>query len=83
MKLLNPHLSFLIGDSTIYITKIGKQSILNVMNIFMMVKLTLKCFGFIKPSSGLYDGEKIIARTMMGIFTKITGEEKVYTKKDP
>ena len=24
----------------------------------MMVKLTLKPFGFIKPSSGLYNGEK-------------------------
>ena len=38
--------------------KIDKQSFPNEMNLFMMVKSTLKRFGFIKPSSGLYDGEK-------------------------
>ena len=36
-----------------------EQSILNVMNIFMMIKLMLKRSGFIKTSSGLYDGEKL------------------------
>ena len=40
----------------IYMKKI--ESIPNVMNLFIMVKPTLKCFGFIKPSSGLYDRKK-------------------------
>ena len=62
--------------------KIEKQSILNVMNLFMMVKSMLKCFSFIKPSSGLYDGENIFARTTRNVFNKITGEEKVYTEKE-
>ena len=26
---------------------------------FIIVNSMLKCFGFIKPSSGLYDGEKL------------------------
>ena len=34
----------------------------------MMVKSTLKRFGFIKPSSGLYDGEKLL---LDGCFTII------------
>ena len=38
-----------------------KQNIPDVMNLFLMVKSTLKCFSFIKPSSRLYDGEKIVA----------------------
>ena len=40
--------------------KIEKQSNPKVMNLFMMIKSTLKRFGFIKPSSGLYDGEKFL-----------------------
>ena len=35
--------------------KIEKQSIPNVNNLFMNVKLTLKRFGFMEPSSGLYE----------------------------
>ena len=45
-----------------------------------MVK-TLKYFGFIKPSSGLYDGDKIVAWTTIDVFMKIT-EEKAYTEKE-
>ena len=52
------------------------------MNTFMMVKSMLKRFGFIKPSSGLYDGEKIVGLTTMDAFIKITREEKVYSEKD-
>ena len=44
----------------IYMKKIEKQSILNGLNLSMTVKSTLKRFGFIKPSPGLYDGEKIV-----------------------
>ena len=36
------------------------------------VKSALKHFGFIKPSSGLYDGEKIVAWTTLDVFIKIT-----------
>ena len=39
--------------------KIGKQSIPNWMNLFMVVKSTFKRFAFIKSTPGLYDGEKI------------------------
>ena len=59
-----------------------KQSISNVMNSFMMVKSTLKRFGFFKPSSELYDGEKIVAWTTGDDSIKITGEVKVYTEKE-
>ena len=41
--------------------KIEKQSIPNVMDLFTMVKSTLKRFGFVKTSSGLYDGGKNVA----------------------
>ena len=51
--------------------KIEKQSIPNMKNLFMMVKH----FGFSKPSSGLYDGEKNVTWTAMDVFIKITGEE--------
>ena len=52
----------------------------NLMNISM---ITIKRFSFIKPSSGLYDGEKNVAWTTIGsFFIKIMGEEKVYTVKD-
>ena len=40
--------------------KIEKRSITNVMNLFMVVKSTLKRFGLIKTSSGLYDGKKLL-----------------------
>ena len=40
--------------------KIGKQSILNVMNLFMKVKSMLKYFGFIKPLLGFYDREILL-----------------------
>ena len=33
-----------------------------------MVKSTLKRFSFIKPSSELYEGEKIVVLTTMDIF---------------
>ena len=46
------------------------------------VKLTLKRFGFIKPSSELQDGETSVAWSTMNVFIKITWEEKVYTDKD-
>ena len=49
-----------IKDIYIYLKKREKLSILNVMNLFMMVKSMLKCFGFIKSSSGLYDGKKLL-----------------------
>ena len=62
--------------------KIEKQSNPNAMILFMMVKSTLKGFCFIKHSSGLYDGEKCVARTTMDVFIKITGAEKIYTEKD-
>ena len=39
--------------------KIEKQSIPKEMNLFMMVKSTLNYFGFMIPSSGLCDGEKL------------------------
>ena len=42
----------------------------------------LKRFGFIKPSSGLYDGKKIVAWTMMDVFIKIMGQEKVYIYRE-
>ena len=63
--------------------KIEKQSISKVMNLFLMVKSMLKPFGFIETSSGLYDGERIVAWTTMDVcFYKMVGEEKVYTKKE-
>ena len=37
-----------------------------------MVKSTLKCFHFIKPSSGLYDGEKIVVKKRMDVFISHT-----------
>ena len=40
---------------------IEKQSFPNVIDLSLLVRSTLKRFGFIKPSSGLYDGEKIVA----------------------
>ena len=52
-----------------------------MMNLFQMEKSVLKRFGFIKPSSELYDGENIVAWTTMGVFI-ITEVEKVYTEKD-
>ena len=63
-------------DDYIYIKKIEKQSIPDVMTLFIIVKSTFKRFGFIKPSSGLYDGERIDAGTTMDVFIKIMGEEK-------
>ena len=30
------------------------------MNVFTMLKLMFKCLGYIKPSSGLYDEEKLL-----------------------
>ena len=57
--------------------KIEKQSIPNVMNLLLMVKST-----FMKPSLGLYDVEKIVVWKMMDVFYKVTGKEKVYTKKE-
>ena len=41
--------------------KIEKESIPNVMNLFMIVKSMLKRFGYVRPSSGFYDEEKIVA----------------------
>ena len=52
------------------------------MNLFMIVKSTLKHFSFIRLSSGLYEREKIVAWTMMDVFMKIMGKEKVCTEKD-
>ena len=49
------------GNKPDSMKKLEKQSILNVLNLFMMVKSVLKCFGFIKPSSGLYDCKKFAA----------------------
>ena len=48
------------GNKSDSMKKIEKQNIPNVMNWFMMVKSRLKRFGFIKPLSGLYDGEKLL-----------------------
>ena len=48
--------------------KLEKQSIPNLMNLFLMLSSTLKRVGFIKPSPGLYDGEKIVTRTTMDAF---------------
>ena len=42
----------------IYIKKIEKQSITNVMNLLILIESKLKRFGFIKYLSGFYDGEK-------------------------
>ena len=41
----------------------------------MMVQSTLKRFNLIKPSSELYDGERIVAGTTMNVFIKIIGEK--------
>ena len=43
-----------------WMKKSEKQNIPNVMHLFMRVKAILERFGFIKPSSGLYDGEKLL-----------------------
>ena len=61
------------GNKSDSIKKLEIQSLPNMMNSFMMVKSMLKCFGFIKPSSGLYDGEKIVAWTTIDVFIEITG----------
>ena len=52
------------------------------MNLFIRVKSTLKSFGFIEPTSELYDGEKLVAWTTIDFFIKITGEKKMYLEKD-
>ena len=40
--------------------KIKKTKYSKFDESIMMIKSTLKRFGFIKPSSGLYDGEKLL-----------------------
>ena len=40
--------------------KTEKQSISNEMNLFTMLKSSFTPFCFIKPSSGLYGGEKLL-----------------------
>ena len=46
------------------------------------LKKNLKRFGFLKPSSGLFDLEKKHCLNNDGHFFLITGEEKVCTEKD-
>ena len=47
--------------------------------IIMILKSTLKGFGLIKPSPGVFYEEKIVAYKTMGVsFIRITWERKVY-----
>ena len=65
-----------------YINKIEKQSIPNVMILFTMVKSMLKRFGFNKPSSGLYNGEKNTAGITLDVFDKDKWKrENIYSEK--
>ena len=57
-----------------------KNKIFQMWWIIMMVKSTLKHFGFIKPSFGLYEGENFLFEQWWMFLLK--GEEKVYIEKD-
>ena len=57
------------GNESDNMKKIEKQSIQKWW-IYYKVKLTLKCFSFRKPSSGLGDGETSVARTIMNVLMK-------------
>ena len=52
--------------------KIETQSNHFEIDLFMIVKSTLKHFGFTEPSTGLCDGEIIIAWTTMDFLNKKT-----------
>ena len=54
------------GKESDSIEKIEKETNPKVMNL-LEGKLTLKCFNFTEPSSGLLDGETCIYRTMMNV----------------
>ena len=56
------------GNKSKSMKKIEKRCIPNEMNLVMMVSSMLKLWGFIKPLSGLYNGEKNVAGTEMDLF---------------
>ena len=59
-----------------------KNKVIQIWRIYYDIKSTLKRFGFNKTLSGIQDGEKGCLNNDGCFFINITGEEKVYTKKD-
>ena len=48
------------------------------MNLFMLVKAMLKCFGYSEPSSGFYGGEKLLFQKRWMFFNKKKREKRKY-----